>query len=52
MASDGSADEPRHEKGDKVRIDIPAYVLERYPDGDYLVDADGCEIIVAEDEVR
>lgn len=47
-----SADGDQHEPGDKVRIDIPAYIIERFPDGDYLVDADGTEILVAEDEVR
>jgi len=39
------------EPDDKVQIEIPAYVLEVFPNGDVMVDADGKEVLVAEDEV-
>lgn len=41
-----------YDEGDRVTVEIPAYLLERYPDGSALVDADGKEILVAEDEWR
>jgi len=41
-----------YDKGDRVKIAIPAYIVETYEDGDALVDADGKEILVAEHEIR
>lgn len=35
---------------EKVRLDIPAYLVEEYEDGSVLVDADGVELFVAKDE--
>jgi hypothetical protein len=43
--------EPEYEEGDRVRIDIPAYIVKTFSDGDALVDADGKEILVAGDEI-
>lgn len=39
-----------YDKGDRVMVKMPAYLIEMYDDGSALVDADGKEILVAEDE--
>lgn len=38
-------------EGDRVTIKIPAKVIETYPDGGVLVNADGTEVLVEEDEI-
>jgi hypothetical protein len=45
-------DSPPLTRGDTVQVSLDAHVVECYPDGTYLVDADGCEIMVHEDELR
>ena len=47
-----SADEAQRQPGDRVRIDIPAEVVQSYGAEEYLVDADGVEIVVREEEIR
>lgn len=42
----------QYDKGDRVDVEIPAYLLEVFDDGSARVDADGVEMIVAEDEWR
>jgi hypothetical protein len=45
-----SAAQGQHEEGDRVEVTMPAFLLEEFDDGSALVDADGKEILVAEDE--
>jgi hypothetical protein len=40
----------RVEEGDRITVTMPAYLVETFHDGSALVDADGKEILVAEDE--
>lgn len=41
-----------YSEGEKVVIEIPARIVENYPDNSALVDADGTEILVSMDEIK
>jgi len=50
VSNETTDDTEQYEEGDEVQITMRAFLIEEYPDGTALVDADGKEILVAEDE--